>query len=320
MLHFGLFFNEETDELLESIKQGKVEYPETFWKELSEAAKDFVSQLLKVNPQERYSAIDALRHRWVKPEYKSMEAALSAIPESLSPHKTIPISTSDPSLTPRGDDSSEDEEEADQENNNPDSHDKVLLSCVIINKTRTMYNEIRRGATERNRPSFTDINLDAEFAPSGVSELDKLSSVFTEDTDAPQTEPESGNIVEIAPQVYVNENSHPARENPPEDKPKRLRKSKRIKHHQHHESEPNGSPLKIQTHHHYWKKATGQWCSICDDFIFGLTKKPGFRCKDCRVVVHNHCLASVTKYCYSRTEKISTGKHTCKYLSDILLD
>jgi len=63
---FWIFFNEQTDELVSAIKTGNFSFPEVFWKKISAEAKDFVASLLKVNPDERMSAADGLKHRWIK--------------------------------------------------------------------------------------------------------------------------------------------------------------------------------------------------------------------------------------------------------------
>jgi calcium-dependent protein kinase len=45
---------------------GKFDFPSPEWDEISQAAKDFVVQLLKKSPTTRPTAADALKHRWLK--------------------------------------------------------------------------------------------------------------------------------------------------------------------------------------------------------------------------------------------------------------
>eukprot|EP01124_Arcella_intermedia_P033787 TRINITY_DN8209_c0_g1_i1.p1 TRINITY_DN8209_c0_g1~~TRINITY_DN8209_c0_g1_i1.p1 ORF type:complete len:867 (+),score=202.01 TRINITY_DN8209_c0_g1_i1:1-2601(+) len=62
---FWTLFNEKTDELVNSITLGTYAFPPTFWDSVSENAKDFVRNLLKVSPEQRMSAEEALKHPWM---------------------------------------------------------------------------------------------------------------------------------------------------------------------------------------------------------------------------------------------------------------
>jgi len=68
-LLFGFFFNEKTDSLVETIINGRYCFPEAFWKNVSQSGKDFISQLLQVNPQDRMSAEEALNHPWIQSDF-----------------------------------------------------------------------------------------------------------------------------------------------------------------------------------------------------------------------------------------------------------
>ena len=59
-------FNGQTDKkIIEAVLQGVYTLDEPEWHSVSDDAKDLVSQLLKQNPEERISAIDALNHTWI---------------------------------------------------------------------------------------------------------------------------------------------------------------------------------------------------------------------------------------------------------------
>ena len=59
-------FYQETDPLLfEQIMRGDYEFDPPAWDNISDAAKDFISRLLVVNPAKRMTADDALRHPWI---------------------------------------------------------------------------------------------------------------------------------------------------------------------------------------------------------------------------------------------------------------
>lgn len=58
-------FNGETDnEILNRIKVGKFVFPEEEWENISDEAKDLITQMLQFNPTERYSASQCLNHTW----------------------------------------------------------------------------------------------------------------------------------------------------------------------------------------------------------------------------------------------------------------
>lgn len=56
----------DQDELFDLIMEGDYEFLSPYWDHISEGAKDLISKLLVVNPNERHSAEDVLVHRWIK--------------------------------------------------------------------------------------------------------------------------------------------------------------------------------------------------------------------------------------------------------------
>eukprot|EP01091_Cochliopodium_minus_P019875 TRINITY_DN8497_c0_g1_i1.p1 TRINITY_DN8497_c0_g1~~TRINITY_DN8497_c0_g1_i1.p1 ORF type:complete len:316 (-),score=79.65 TRINITY_DN8497_c0_g1_i1:59-1006(-) len=63
---FPPFFGETIPELFEQILKGHYEYPDEYWSEISEEAKDFVDHLLVVDFKERYNCDQSLSHPWLK--------------------------------------------------------------------------------------------------------------------------------------------------------------------------------------------------------------------------------------------------------------
>ena len=60
-------FNGQTDKkIIEAVLLGDYTLDEPEWQSVSDQAKDLVSKLLKNNPEERISALDALNHPWIQ--------------------------------------------------------------------------------------------------------------------------------------------------------------------------------------------------------------------------------------------------------------
>jgi len=62
---FPPFYHESTAALYKQIKRGQYEFPDPFWTDISEEAKDLVRKLLCVDPSTRFSAKQVLEHSWV---------------------------------------------------------------------------------------------------------------------------------------------------------------------------------------------------------------------------------------------------------------
>ena len=60
------FDGEEMSDLLVKIKKGKFNFRYPAFNNVSEDAKDLIRKLLKVEPDDRISAKDALQHVWFK--------------------------------------------------------------------------------------------------------------------------------------------------------------------------------------------------------------------------------------------------------------
>jgi len=62
---FPPFYNEKLQELFEQIIRADFDFPEDYWSDISENAKDFISKLLVVDPKKRMTAKEALEHPWL---------------------------------------------------------------------------------------------------------------------------------------------------------------------------------------------------------------------------------------------------------------
>lgn len=62
--------------LFQSIKAAEYEFLSPYWDEVSDSAKDLISKLLVVDPEERYSAEEVLAHPWICDKTKRREGDL----------------------------------------------------------------------------------------------------------------------------------------------------------------------------------------------------------------------------------------------------
>ncbi|BHF59827.1 Calcium/calmodulin-dependent protein kinase type 1 [Sparganum proliferum] len=59
------FYDENDQELFRQIRRVQYEFDSPYWDEISDSAKDFIRNLLKKDPQARYSCTQALKHPWI---------------------------------------------------------------------------------------------------------------------------------------------------------------------------------------------------------------------------------------------------------------
>jgi len=62
---FPPFYNEKLQLLFEQIMKADYDFPEDYWSDISIDAKDFIRKLLVVDPKQRMTGKDALKHRWL---------------------------------------------------------------------------------------------------------------------------------------------------------------------------------------------------------------------------------------------------------------
>lgn len=77
----------DQEELFNIIQQGQFEFLAPYWDNISDAAKDLVSQLLVVDPKKRYTAHQVLQHPWIESARKnSMVHLPKEAPPSIEGH------------------------------------------------------------------------------------------------------------------------------------------------------------------------------------------------------------------------------------------
>jgi len=62
---FPPFYHENTAQLYKQIKKAEYDFPDPYWTEISDSAKQLVKLLLCVDPKQRYTAKQALAHPWI---------------------------------------------------------------------------------------------------------------------------------------------------------------------------------------------------------------------------------------------------------------
>lgn len=79
-------------ELFDLIQSGLYEFISPYWDDVSDEAKDFVSCLLVVGTQKRYSAEQALNHHWVKGRISESRGTASIAADEGIEDSSVPIS------------------------------------------------------------------------------------------------------------------------------------------------------------------------------------------------------------------------------------
>jgi len=62
---FPPFYHQNTNQLYKLIKKGEYSFPDPYWTDISDSAKDLVKGLLTVSPQKRMTADQLLKHPWI---------------------------------------------------------------------------------------------------------------------------------------------------------------------------------------------------------------------------------------------------------------
>ena len=66
LCHFPPFFADDTRQLFRKIIKGNYDFPSPYWDNISDDAKDLVSQMLIMNTDNRIKAKDVLLHPWLQ--------------------------------------------------------------------------------------------------------------------------------------------------------------------------------------------------------------------------------------------------------------
>eukprot|EP00004_Rigifila_ramosa_P021673 TRINITY_DN580_c0_g1_i2.p1 TRINITY_DN580_c0_g1~~TRINITY_DN580_c0_g1_i2.p1 ORF type:complete len:336 (-),score=80.65 TRINITY_DN580_c0_g1_i2:706-1686(-) len=82
---FPPFYDDNVQVLFEQIKAGHYDFPDQWWGNISESAKDLIRKLLTVDPAKRLTAVEALQHPWLTGE----TASTSHLPDTLKSMKSF---------------------------------------------------------------------------------------------------------------------------------------------------------------------------------------------------------------------------------------
>lgn len=73
------FYGDSDNEIFESVRVGRYDFPSPEWDDISEEAKDFVNCLLKLDPSARLTAADAMKHKWIVSQLGKPEKHRSSV-------------------------------------------------------------------------------------------------------------------------------------------------------------------------------------------------------------------------------------------------
>mmetsp|Transcript_17622 Transcript_17622/g.31624 ORF Transcript_17622/g.31624 Transcript_17622/m.31624 type:complete len:331 (-) Transcript_17622:1175-2167(-) len=62
---FPPFYHEKTQKLYQQIKSGAYDFPDPYWKDITDSAKDLIRKMLTVDPDKRISIPQILEHPWI---------------------------------------------------------------------------------------------------------------------------------------------------------------------------------------------------------------------------------------------------------------
>lgn len=60
------FYGDSDTQIFDSVRAGKFDYPSPEWDTISPDAMDFINSLLKLNPADRLTASQAMKHKWIQ--------------------------------------------------------------------------------------------------------------------------------------------------------------------------------------------------------------------------------------------------------------
>ncbi|KAI9289263.1 kinase-like domain-containing protein [Umbelopsis sp. AD052] len=88
---FPPFYDESIQVLTQKVARGEFEFLSPWWDDISSDAKDLISHLLTVDPEERYTIVQFLDHPWIKNEQPVSRAKESVVSETKVPTKVEPM-------------------------------------------------------------------------------------------------------------------------------------------------------------------------------------------------------------------------------------
>ncbi|KAI8887058.1 Pkinase-domain-containing protein [Backusella circina FSU 941] len=82
-------FQAEDIELYDEITHGRYEFHERYWRDISDEAKDFISHLINLDVSERFTAQQALKHRWMTSDESKEVDLLENVRKNFNPRRTL---------------------------------------------------------------------------------------------------------------------------------------------------------------------------------------------------------------------------------------
>ncbi|ODQ64800.1 Pkinase-domain-containing protein [Nadsonia fulvescens var. elongata DSM 6958] len=92
---FPPFYDESIQDLTEKVSKGQYTFLSPWWDDISDSAKDLVSHLLTVNPEDRYSIGEFLNHPWIKNTPVNLNTAPPAYANGISGTNTATNNVND---------------------------------------------------------------------------------------------------------------------------------------------------------------------------------------------------------------------------------
>lgn len=80
------FYDEDDAQLYKQIMSADYEFDAPYWDDISQSAKEFVSNLMELNPTTRYTAVQAQEHEWIAGEAASDKNIHSSVSIQLQKH------------------------------------------------------------------------------------------------------------------------------------------------------------------------------------------------------------------------------------------
>mmetsp|Transcript_19920 Transcript_19920/g.28025 ORF Transcript_19920/g.28025 Transcript_19920/m.28025 type:complete len:333 (-) Transcript_19920:202-1200(-) len=62
---FPPFYHDKTQKLYQQIKQGKYDFPDPYWQDITDSAKDLIKKMLTVDPDKRITIQQIMDHPWI---------------------------------------------------------------------------------------------------------------------------------------------------------------------------------------------------------------------------------------------------------------
>ncbi|ORY94682.1 kinase-like domain-containing protein [Syncephalastrum racemosum] len=83
------FQAEDQAELMSEITEARFEFHERYWRNISQDAKDFIRSLLTLDPEQRPTATDALKDKWMTGQDATDIDILETVRENFNPRRTL---------------------------------------------------------------------------------------------------------------------------------------------------------------------------------------------------------------------------------------